>query len=74
MPYDVRYSFADHFIISSFPFVFPPHSHPVTEPMTNTEYTKCVYTIMPLLRAIGRLARYTTKHMQIDLIRLPSPA
>ena len=29
---------------------------------------------MPLLRAIGRLARYTTKYMQIDLIRLPSRA
>ena len=64
------YSFAGHFIISFFPFVFSPH--PVTEPIANTEYTKCVYTIMSLLRAIGRLARYTTKYMQIDLIRLPS--
>jgi len=43
----------------------------VTEPIANTEYTKCVYTIMPLLHAIGR---YTTKYMQIDLIRLPSCA
>ena len=62
------YSFAGHFIISFFPFVFSPH--PVTEPIANTEYTKCVYTIMSLLRAIGRLARYTTKYMQIGLIRL----
>jgi len=29
---------------------------------------------MPILRAIGRLARYTTKYMQVDLIRLPSRA
>jgi hypothetical protein len=65
------YSFTDHFIIS-FRFVFLLRNPPVTEPIANSEYKKCVYTIMPLLRAIGRLAGYTTKDMQIDLIRLSS--
>jgi hypothetical protein len=68
------YSFTDHFIISFSSFVFLPHSHPETEPITNTEFKKCVCTITPIFRAIGRLARYTTKYMQIDLIRLPSHA
>ena len=66
------YSFTDHFIISFSSFVFLSHSHPATEPIANTEYKKCVCTIMPILRAIVRLARYTTKYMQIGLIRLPS--
>jgi len=67
------YSFTDHFI-SFFPFVFLPHSHPVTEPIANTEYKKCVYTTYVSIDTTGRLARYTTKYMQIDLIRLPSCA
>ena len=55
------YSFTDHFILF-FPFVFLPHSHPVTEPIANTV----------AIDTIGRLARITTKYIQIDLIRLPS--
>jgi hypothetical protein len=66
------YSFTDHFIIFHSRFVYLLRNHPVTEPIANSEYKKCVYTIMPLLRAIGRLAGYTTKYIQIDLIRLSS--
>ena len=68
------YSFTDHFIISFSSFLFLPYSHPATELIANTEYKKYLCTIMPILRAIGRLARYTTKYMQVDLIRLPSRA
>ena len=53
------YSFTDHFI-SFFPFVFLSHSHPVTEPIANTEYKKCVYTTYASIDTIERLARYTT--------------
>ena len=45
------YSFTDHFIIFHSRFVFLLRNHPVTEPIANSEYKKCVYTIMPVLRA-----------------------
>jgi len=67
------YSFTDHFIISFFPFVFPPHSHPMAK--TDSKYNGVrirTYLNMLLLLPIRRLARYTSKYIHFDLIRLSS--
>jgi len=56
------YAFTDHFI-SFFSFVFLPNSHPVTEPIANTEYKKCV-----AISLTSGIRRYTINIRNITLL------